>query len=157
MFSADFNGDTYSDLAVVNFQSNDISVLLNNTDGTFAPAVDYSVGSGPYTVFGADFDGDGDTDLAVANYSSNDVSILFNLDIHTCCDTPGDADNNQTVDISDLTFYVTYMFGTGPAPDCLEEADNDGNCTLDISDLTYFVDYLFGGGPPPVDCHRCAR
>jgi hypothetical protein len=61
----------------------------------------------------------------------------------------------MSVDISDLTYYVDYLFGGGPGPVCMEEFDNDGNCTLDISDLTYFVEYLFGGGTTPVNCHIC--
>ena len=72
-----------------------------------------------------------------------------------CCDHPGDADKNGSVDISDLTFFVDFMFAGGDAPVCIEEFDNDGNCNQDISDLTYFVDYLFGGGPAPADCHLC--
>lgn len=72
-----------------------------------------------------------------------------------CCVHPGDADKNGSVDISDLTYFVDYMFGTGSGPVCTEEFDNDGNCNQDISDLTYFVDYLFGGGPLPADCHMC--
>ena len=72
-----------------------------------------------------------------------------------CCNQPGDSDNNESADISDLTYYVTYMFDGGQGPICREEFDNDGNCTLDISDLTYYVEYLFGGGPAPVLCHWC--
>ena len=58
--------------------SNNVSILKNNGDGTFAAAVNYGVGSSPYSVCAADLDGDGDSDLAVANYGSNNVSILKN-------------------------------------------------------------------------------
>src|SRR5262249_49402198 len=54
-----------------------VSVLLNNGDGTFAPAVAYAAGSGPEAVVAADFNGDGVLDLAVANGSSNSVSIFL--------------------------------------------------------------------------------
>ena len=66
----------------------------------------------------------------------------------------GDINNSGGVDISDLTFYVDYMFAGGFAPPCFEEGDVNGSCSHDISDLTYFVGYLFGGGPVPV-CAVC--
>lgn len=47
-------------------------------DSLFAPAVNYSVGDGPVSIFAADLDGDGDNDLAVGNYNSDSVSILIN-------------------------------------------------------------------------------
>ena len=61
----------------------------------------------------------------------------------------GDMDNNETVDISDLTYLVEYLFGGGPPPPVPDAADVDGSQELNISDLTYMVDYLFGGGPAP--------
>ncbi len=75
--------------------------------------------------------------------------------VSACCEVPGDADHNSSTDISDLTYYVDYLFAGGPGPVCMEEFDNDGNCSADISDLTYYVDFMFAGGPAPVDCHIC--
>ena len=72
-----------------------------------------------------------------------------------CCNLPGDANDDESVDISDLTYFVDYMFGGGPGPICPEEFDNDNNCSNDISDLTYYVDYMFGGGPDPMPCLTC--
>ena len=79
----------------------------------------------------------------------------YSINVGGCCDTPGDADNTGSVNISDLTYYVDYLFSGGPGPVCMEEFDNDGNCSLDISDLTYHVDYMFAGGLSPVGCHIC--
>ncbi len=59
--------------------SDNVSVLLNNGDGRFAPRVDYPAGDGSRSAFSADFDGDGDNDLAVANFNSDNVSVLLNL------------------------------------------------------------------------------
>lgn len=40
--TGDFNGDTYPDIAVINYSgSNTVSVYINDGDGTFAPKVDY--------------------------------------------------------------------------------------------------------------------
>jgi len=43
----DFNGDGRPDLAVANFYSDNVSVLLGNGDGTFQNAVNYDVGTFP--------------------------------------------------------------------------------------------------------------
>src|SRR5690348_6556820 len=43
--AADFVGNGRLDLAVVNEQSNTVSVLLGNGDGTFRPKVDYTAGA----------------------------------------------------------------------------------------------------------------
>ena len=85
----------------------------------------------------------------------NEGLAIFNPSPSNCCNSPGDSNNDADVDISDLTYFVAYMFTGGPAPVCEEEFDIDGNCTLGISDLTYFVDYMFNSGPNPVDCHIC--
>lgn len=79
--SGDLNGDGYPDLVTANTTLNSktgtVSVLLNNKNGTFAPAVTYTVGWQPYQVAIGDLNGDGYPDLAVTNNGDNTVSILF--------------------------------------------------------------------------------
>jgi hypothetical protein len=63
--------------------------------------------------------------------------------------TPGDLNDDHTVNVSDLTTMVNYLFGGGSlSPQYL--GDIDGQCGANISDLTYMVSYLFGGGMAPV-------
>jgi hypothetical protein len=76
--AVDLDGDTDADLAVANYSGGDVSILLNNDDGTFAAAVSYPTGSGPTSVCSADFDDDGDNDLAVTNINDSSVSVLLN-------------------------------------------------------------------------------
>src|SRR5215468_2279423 len=73
----DFNGDGLPDLVVANFNSNNVSVLLGNGDGSFQAARNFGAGIGPASVAVGDFNGDGLPDLAVANVFSNDVSVLL--------------------------------------------------------------------------------
>ena len=79
--SGDLNGDGYPDLVTANTNVNgptgSVSVLLNNKNGTFANAVNYTVGNQPYQVAIGDINHDGYPDLAVTNYSGNTVSILM--------------------------------------------------------------------------------
>ncbi len=70
----------------------------------------------------------------------------------SCCVIRGDINRSGGVDISDLTYLISYMFEAGPPPNCEEEADLDLNGLIDISDLTYLIDYMFVGGAPPPPC-----
>ena len=71
VFSTDFNGDGYYDLAAGLYLSDSVSILLGNGDGTFQSAVSYTAGDGPESVFSVDINGDGDNDLAIANNRSD--------------------------------------------------------------------------------------
>lgn len=75
----DFNGDLKPDIAVANYDSANVSVLLGDGMGGFspAPANPFSVGNNPYSVAVGDFDGDMKPDLAVTNYGSATVSVLL--------------------------------------------------------------------------------
>ena len=74
---ADFNGDGRPDIAVANNGSNNVSVLLQNSDGTFQPAVNYSVGNQPFSVQAGDINGDGQQDLVVVNSGDNALGVLL--------------------------------------------------------------------------------
>jgi hypothetical protein len=87
---ADLNHDGKPDLVVSDAQSNTVSVLLNNGDGTFQAPRQFAVGaysipvaSQGYVpnvgraVAAADVNRDGIPDLIVTNYASGDVSVLL--------------------------------------------------------------------------------
>ena len=73
----DFNGDGKADLVVANRDSNTMSVLLGNGNGTFQPRTDYTVGTTPIGVAVGDFNGDGKADVVVANRGASSLSILL--------------------------------------------------------------------------------
>ena len=77
--TGDFDGDHHLDLAVVNNECPDnftpcppgsVSILLGRGDGTFKPAVTYTVGAAPNALVAADLNRDGRLDLAVADAAS---------------------------------------------------------------------------------------
>jgi uncharacterized repeat protein (TIGR01451 family) len=74
-----FNGDSNLDLAVANFNSNNLTILLGNGTGGFSPAPGspLAVGPNPASVAVGLFNADASLDLAVANSGSNFVTILL--------------------------------------------------------------------------------
>lgn len=80
----DLNGDGNLDIATcTEYNSEGMSVIIGNGDGTFLPAQNYNGAYSPDLrnesgITSGDVDGDGDIDLVVGNYASNDVSIYLN-------------------------------------------------------------------------------
>jgi hypothetical protein len=75
----DLNADGRPDLAVANANSNYVSILLGNGNGTFASAVNSLAGNNPFSLAIGDLNADGRPDLAVA--TSSNGSILLNATI----------------------------------------------------------------------------
>ena len=75
----DFNGDGIPDLAVANYASGTVTILLGNGNGTFTQAANspVTVGEYPISITVGDFNGDGIPDLAVANNGNGTVTILL--------------------------------------------------------------------------------
>jgi len=75
-------------------------------------------------------------------------------DSMTCCLGRGDVlRDDRLLTNADLTYFVEYMFLSGPPPPCKTEADVNGNgWGPDIQDLVYAVNYLYKKGPDPVPC-----
>jgi hypothetical protein len=77
---AEFNGDHIPDIATVNSDTNTVSILINNGDGTFRPHIDFATGPGPNGLAAVDWNKDGKMDLAVSNGgadAAHSVSILL--------------------------------------------------------------------------------
>lgn len=124
----DFNRDGKPDLAVANLGNNDVSILLGNGDGTFHPAVNYSLGSGspePAAVAVGDFNGDGKPDLVVSDAGNGNFSILL-------------GNGNGT-----FQSPVSYSGGGGYA---LAVGDFNGDGKLDLVFVPGNVNVLLGNG-----------
>jgi hypothetical protein len=61
----------------------------------------------------------------------------------------GDANNDQTVNISDANYITNYLFNGGPEPLCMNQADANNDGRVDVSDPTFLLNYLFKGGDEP--------
>ncbi len=76
--SGDFNRDGAPDIAVTNYNTNNVAVLLRDSEkGNFKLHVDYAVGKGPGMILAWDLDNDGSQDLAVVNQNDNSISLLY--------------------------------------------------------------------------------
>jgi hypothetical protein len=77
----DFHGDGHPDLVVSNLtfvrQSDQLSLLRGNGDGTFQAPLSVNAGRLPKALAVGDFHGDGTLDLAAVNVTGDDVSILL--------------------------------------------------------------------------------
>ena len=77
LIATDLNGDGKTDLAVANFGSSQLSVLVGNGDGTFQTAYNYAISGSPIGVTVGDFNGDGIPDLITSNYYGDNVTVLL--------------------------------------------------------------------------------
>ena len=80
VFTGDYNLDGKMDLSTANLGTgaNDISILLGNGDGTFAPELIFPVVNEPRILTTADFNGDGKPDLAIPDFGNSVVNIYLN-------------------------------------------------------------------------------
>src|SRR3989441_4232860 len=128
VLAADFNGDGKQDLAVANFDSDNVGVQLGADNGTLQPAVNYPVGHNPIAVAVGDFNGDGKLDLVTANVNSNNVSVLLG--------TGGGA----------FQLAVNFPAGAGPLSVAVGDFNGDSKLDLAVTNNSGGVGVLLGTG-----------
>jgi hypothetical protein len=118
----DVDGDGKPDLALTN-NTNTVSIFRNtSTIGSvsFAAKVDFTTGSGPYSVAIGDVDGDGKPDLVVSNANTNTISVIRN-----------------TSTIGSISFAAKVDFTTGESPQNIAIGDIDGDGKPDLAVANY--------------------
>ncbi len=85
------------------------------TSSSFAANVDFTTGSGPFSVAICDVDGDGKPDLVVANYSSNTISVFR---------------NTSTIGSVSFAAKVDFTAGGGAYSAAIGDVDGDGKPDL---------------------------
>jgi len=108
--AGDFTGNGHLDLAVADFNSNDVSVLLGNGDGTFQAAIQSATATSsvnnangvlggvmPEDIVAGDFNGDGRLDLATGNLGTADISVLLGKGDGTFEVPPSSPAGNGTI------------------------------------------------------------
>ncbi len=121
----DLDGDGKADVIVTDYSTNSIHIFRNtSTPGTidansFAPSINFGVGTNPYKVSIADIDGDGKLDIIASNWGSSTISIFRN-----------------TSTIGSLTaasFGARLDLATSTAPYNISCQDLDGDGKTDIA------------------------
>jgi large repetitive protein len=137
---ADFNHDGKLDVAAAAYYTGQVAVMLGRGDGTFEPAVYYTIDSSLESVAwiaASDFRGDGNVDLAVADRLGQNISILL-----------GNGDGTFQSPVQ----YPTT--GVGPTFVAVGDFNNDGKPDLIVADAPY-VSVMLGNGDgtlqPPKD------
>lgn len=150
---ADFDHNGSLDLAVSHDAANAVAIFTNAGSGNFSSPVTYTSGGWPEAIQAADLDGDGYTDLVTGNYSTKSVSTYRNL-MGVCLGLTGnvDCDQNEGIDISDLTALIDHLYISLSPLVCAAEANIDGAAGIDISDLTALIDYLYVNYTLPTSC-----
>jgi streptogramin lyase len=129
----DFNDDDQMDIAVANYGTNSVGVLLGYGDGTFGNQITSSAGSASFVVWIAsgDFNKDNQLDIATANYGTDSVGFLLGY-------------GNGT-----FANIMTYSTGGGSTPLCISVGDFNNDSILDIAAANYGTNtivVLFGFG-----------
>jgi len=73
------------------------------------------------------------------------------------CDCePGNVNGDETINIFDITYTISYLYLNGPAPIPYElcNADPNKDCTCNIFDITYLISFLYLDGLPPCTCEE---
>ena len=117
---ADFSGDGAQDIAAISYETNTVSVLLGNGNGTLLPKQDYATAAGPQDIAAGDFNLDGHVDLAVAATDANHVSVLL-----------GNGDGT-------LASHSDYLSGGWPYS--IDVGDFNGDGKADVVTGNYYDD-----------------
>jgi hypothetical protein len=121
--TGDWNEDGIPDMAVADAGSNQVSIFLGKGDGTFAAAVNYTVGNNPYSIVAGDVNNDGHVDLVTANEGSATVSVLF-----------GNGDGT----FQSAVAYATNSVDSYPEGVALGDFNGDGYLDIAVADYRQY-------------------
>ena len=158
----DLNGDGYADIATANRDGENVSILLNDGDGTFTNTQNFSTGgNGETATSAADFNEDGILDLAVGAIQSQEIVLLLgdgegrlrspvrvdagggpwmiatgdvNGDGHADVVSANSLNNNASVLLGDGqgNLQDAVTYPTGEFPLSIDLGDLDGDGDLDL-------------------------
>ena len=89
----------------------------------------------------------------ILNFTFEQQDLVEDIALNSyvpCCNNPGDADSNDSVNIADVTFIISMLFSGGNPPECRDEGDANGDNKTNISDVVFIVSAIFIGGDLPI-------
>ena len=63
--------------------------------------------------------------------------------------TCGDVNDDDLVNLLDITYLIGYLYMGGPPPYQMKSGDVSNDGTINLLDITYLIAYLYKGGPEP--------
>jgi len=163
--SKKFSTSQPPDVGLVNFTSNNVSVLLGGTDSTGkangifteAPGSPFAVGNNPRSLIVADFNGDGFLDLAVANQGDNSISLFRGNGDGTFTEFPGSPfklANTATISETAPVAMVSANFQNrnntingGPLVDLAVANQGSNNVTILLSSVDQNLNVTLAEAP----------
>ena len=142
---ADFDGNGLQDVAVVNRDTNVVSVHQNTGAGLFDSPIGFGVDPCPYYAVVGDFTGNGWLDVAAPSSFANRLSVLINQS----APLPADMNRDGLIDINDLSFFTGLLLD--PAAGSLADrtsADVNADGVIDGRDIEPFVICVLSSGCP---------
>ena len=118
--AGDFNHDGKPDIAIANYISDDVTVLLGDGQGGLTASLTLDAPSGPTAIASGALNTDTLPDLVVANDLSNNIGVFLAT--------------------ADGGFQPEVDYAMGNSPQAVVLADFDGNGTLDVATADSFSD-----------------
>ncbi|CAF1191220.1 unnamed protein product [Rotaria sordida] len=123
-----FDQDNQLDVVVVDSENDQVHILLQYDNGTFATITTYDAisGSSPFFVAITNHNNDNQSDIAIVNYGTNDVLVFSKYFIK-----PSTRQRNYRIgQDSRPSSIVTFNFNNDDQPDLLVNNFNDDNLLI---------------------------
>ena len=108
----------------------------------------YTDGSGHAVInFEEPITGENPLDLVITAYNK----ISEHCQVAVLSAACGDANSDETVNVTDAVWIVNYVFAGGDPPDPMESGDCNCDGTCNVADAVWIINYIFAGGYAPCD------
>jgi hypothetical protein len=148
----------YSDLDPSPALNQDYATIKYSFDGTMEWVIRYN-GSGDAAdiAYALAVDDSGNvyvTGRSWGGASDYDFTTIKYIPI-ACIAKAGDANNDNSVLLSDVVATINFLFRFQPLPPPVCRADANGNGKVLLPDAVYLINFIFKAGPAPVKNREC--
>ncbi len=135
--AADLNGDSFSDIAVSETNTQSVQVFHGKGNRAFDPPVTLKVGAAPILLELIDINGDGRLDLSTSSTNARSISVVL---------SKGETE---------FAPFVVYGLGFGPTGHRIADLDRDG--ALDLIGFNSLNAIILFGNPDPTSAGEFRR